>query len=275
MLTSLNNLITFTGVVIVTIYLLVAVSALVCRVRERGARHAFRMPWWPLPPLVAIAGGDAFGAALGRLVVLAIGDRIGRVLLLDDAGWVVMRIDVSRAVGELLGAGVVRVAQVGGHVAGEPAPDVGQRLAEIVARRQSEEMRLALGLGDADQLGIGNTRLLEHRLGDGHIVAAGEPGDDTDRRIGNRGEPAREFRQRLGLDFLDQIADDVVEDGDMLVVESGGAVEKQAGDAAQGFRPLLGRAVLDDIFQLGEQGGGGTHTALASPDGNGRDRGFR
>ena len=56
-LTSLNNLITFTGVVIVTIYLLVAVSALVCRVRERGARHAFRMPWWPLPPLVAIAGG--------------------------------------------------------------------------------------------------------------------------------------------------------------------------------------------------------------------------
>lgn len=53
---SLNDLITFTGVVIVTIYLLVAVSALVCRVRDRGLARAFRMPLWPLPPLIAIAG---------------------------------------------------------------------------------------------------------------------------------------------------------------------------------------------------------------------------
>jgi amino acid transporter len=54
--TSLNNLITFTGVVIVIIYLLVAVSALVCRVRDRELARAFRMPLWPVPPLVAIAG---------------------------------------------------------------------------------------------------------------------------------------------------------------------------------------------------------------------------
>lgn len=54
--TSLNNLITFTGVVIVIIYLLVAVSALVCRVRDRGLARTFRMPLWPVPPLVAIAG---------------------------------------------------------------------------------------------------------------------------------------------------------------------------------------------------------------------------
>lgn len=54
--TSLNNLITFTGVVIVIIYLLVAVSALICRVRDKGLPRAFRMPLWPVPPLVAIAG---------------------------------------------------------------------------------------------------------------------------------------------------------------------------------------------------------------------------
>jgi amino acid transporter len=54
--TSLNNLITFTGVVIVIIYLLVAVSALVCRVRDKGLPRAFRMPLWPVPPLIAIAG---------------------------------------------------------------------------------------------------------------------------------------------------------------------------------------------------------------------------
>ncbi|WP_279582771.1 APC family permease [Fodinicola feengrottensis] len=53
---SLNDLITFTGVVIVTIYLLVAVSAIVCRIRDRSLARAFRMPLWPLPPLIAIAG---------------------------------------------------------------------------------------------------------------------------------------------------------------------------------------------------------------------------
>ncbi|MHB8189373.1 MAG: APC family permease [Ferrimicrobium sp.] len=54
--TSLNNLITFTGVIIVVIYLLVAISALVSRVRDKGLERGFRMPLWPIPPLVAIIG---------------------------------------------------------------------------------------------------------------------------------------------------------------------------------------------------------------------------
>ncbi len=54
--TSLNNLITFTGVVIVVIYLLVAVSALVSRVRDSNIARTFTMPLWPLPPIVAIIG---------------------------------------------------------------------------------------------------------------------------------------------------------------------------------------------------------------------------
>jgi len=53
---SLSELITFTGVVIVTIYLFVAVSALVCRVRDRSLVRTFRLPLWPLPPLIAIIG---------------------------------------------------------------------------------------------------------------------------------------------------------------------------------------------------------------------------
>lgn len=57
---SLNDLITFTGVVIVGVCLLVAVAALVCRVRARrsdpGTRPPFRMPLWPVPPLVVIVG---------------------------------------------------------------------------------------------------------------------------------------------------------------------------------------------------------------------------
>lgn len=54
--TSLNNLITFTGVVIVVIYLLVAISALVSRVRFKEGERSFRMPVWPVPPLLAIVG---------------------------------------------------------------------------------------------------------------------------------------------------------------------------------------------------------------------------
>lgn len=54
--TSLNNLITFTGVIIVTIYLLVAISALVSRIKTGTADRPFRMPIWPLPPIVAIIG---------------------------------------------------------------------------------------------------------------------------------------------------------------------------------------------------------------------------
>ncbi|MFC5143467.1 APC family permease [Streptomyces aureoversilis] len=57
---SLNDLITFTGVVIVIVCLLVAVAALVCRVRARriapGGRPPFRMPLWPVPPLVVVTG---------------------------------------------------------------------------------------------------------------------------------------------------------------------------------------------------------------------------
>lgn len=53
---SLNNLITFTGVVLVTIYLLVAISAIVSRVRHRDHARPFAMPLWPLALVLAIGG---------------------------------------------------------------------------------------------------------------------------------------------------------------------------------------------------------------------------
>ena len=56
---TLQNLITFTGVVIVIVYLLVAASALTSRVRDRGLRRTLRMPAWPLFPVIALAGGVA------------------------------------------------------------------------------------------------------------------------------------------------------------------------------------------------------------------------
>jgi len=55
-LTSLTKLITFTSVIIVTVYLLIASAAIVSRRRERDAERPFRMPLWPLPPILAIVG---------------------------------------------------------------------------------------------------------------------------------------------------------------------------------------------------------------------------
>ncbi|MDQ0190343.1 APC family permease [Alicyclobacillus cycloheptanicus] len=64
--TSLNNLITFTGVIIVTIYLLIAISAIVARFKHRTDDRPFRMPIWPLPPIIAIIG---VGVALSQQAV--------------------------------------------------------------------------------------------------------------------------------------------------------------------------------------------------------------
>ncbi len=55
-LTSLTSLITFTSVMIVAVYLLIASAAIVSRLRERDAERPFRMPLWPLPPVLAIVG---------------------------------------------------------------------------------------------------------------------------------------------------------------------------------------------------------------------------
>jgi amino acid transporter len=80
---TLDELITATSVVIVVIYLLVATSALVSRVRDRTRpASAFRMPLWPVPPLVAIVGAVLalieqsvvdLAVALGIAVVAAVG----------------------------------------------------------------------------------------------------------------------------------------------------------------------------------------------------------
>ncbi len=96
--TSLDNLITFTGVMIVVVYLLVALSALVSRVRDRGLGRAFRMPLWPVPPLIAVAGAAiALSRQDARDLYVALG-----VALAALAGYLAVR---RRLPGRLDGAG--------------------------------------------------------------------------------------------------------------------------------------------------------------------------
>ena len=97
------------------------------------------------------------------------------------------------------------------------------------------------------------------RLGHRDVVVAGERAHHAGRCVLRRGKAARQFGQGLGLDLFDQVADDVVKQRDMGIVEARGAVEEQAGDAPQRLGALLGGAMLDDIFQFGEQRGRSTH----------------
>jgi L-asparagine transporter-like permease len=52
---SLNELIVLTGATLVLNYAIVAVGAVVGRMTGATDRSPYRMPWWPLPPLLAIA----------------------------------------------------------------------------------------------------------------------------------------------------------------------------------------------------------------------------
>ena len=53
---SLQAVVSSTAVMIIALYALIAISALVSRVRQRELPRPFRMPLWPLPPLIALAG---------------------------------------------------------------------------------------------------------------------------------------------------------------------------------------------------------------------------
>lgn len=73
-LSDLVAVVTFVSVLTISLYVFVAVAAIVSRVRDRDTRRPFRMPLWPLPPVVAIVGA---GLALSQqakrdLLVVAI-----------------------------------------------------------------------------------------------------------------------------------------------------------------------------------------------------------
>jgi amino acid transporter len=72
---SLLSVVTFTSVLIIVLYALIAISALVSRFTQRGLERPFRMPLWPASPVIALVGvGIAISQQKGSdlLIVLAI-----------------------------------------------------------------------------------------------------------------------------------------------------------------------------------------------------------
>ena len=48
--------VTFASLTVVVTFALIALSALASRIRQPGLARPYRMPLWPLPPVVALAG---------------------------------------------------------------------------------------------------------------------------------------------------------------------------------------------------------------------------
>jgi amino acid transporter len=53
---SLISVVTFTSVLIIILYALIAISALVSRFRDKTKARPFKMKLWPVPPLIALVG---------------------------------------------------------------------------------------------------------------------------------------------------------------------------------------------------------------------------
>jgi len=53
---TLALVVTFTAVLIIVLYALIAISALVSRVQQRELPRPWKMPLWPLPPVIALVG---------------------------------------------------------------------------------------------------------------------------------------------------------------------------------------------------------------------------
>ncbi len=53
---SLVTVVTFTAVLLILLYFLIALSAIVSRVRDRDLPRPFKMPFWPVPPIIAMVG---------------------------------------------------------------------------------------------------------------------------------------------------------------------------------------------------------------------------
>jgi hypothetical protein len=70
---SLISVVTFTSVLIIVLYALIAISAIVSRFTQRELERPFRMPLWPVAPVIALVGvGIALSQQKGSdLIIVA------------------------------------------------------------------------------------------------------------------------------------------------------------------------------------------------------------
>jgi amino acid transporter len=100
-LTAVTNYaaaVTFASLTVVLTFALIALSALVTRLRQPGLARPYRMPLWPLPPLVALAGVAATVALQTRGDLAIVGAILAAGVLYDalylrsrrDTHWILL-----------------------------------------------------------------------------------------------------------------------------------------------------------------------------------------
>jgi hypothetical protein len=125
---------------------------------------------------------------------------------------------------------------------------------DLLAARNRQHVALGFGVGDLDQIAVAQpARLRQDRLRHRNVVVAGELADDFDGRIVERSKPLTELRERFAFDPLDQMAQDIIEHVDLLVVEAIGIGDEQIGNAPQRIDALVLGAALNGVLQLGNQ----------------------
>jgi amino acid transporter len=78
---SLISVVTFTAVLIIILYALIAISALVSRVRQKELERPFRMPLWPASPVIALIGvGLALSQQKGSDLIICAAILVGGVI---------------------------------------------------------------------------------------------------------------------------------------------------------------------------------------------------
>jgi amino acid transporter len=70
---SLISVVTFTAVLIIVLYALIAISAIVSRFTQRSLERPFRMPLWPVSPVIALIGvGIALSQQKGSDLIIVV-----------------------------------------------------------------------------------------------------------------------------------------------------------------------------------------------------------
>src|ERR1700719_938048 len=132
--------------------------------------------------------------------------------------------------------------------------DVGHRRADLRAAGNRQEMALRLGVGDFDEIAVGKARgLRQNRRRYRDIVVSGELPNDVTWRLIDRCKAPAELLERFSLYPLDEVAKDVIEHIDLLIVERIGVGNKKVGDPPQRVDPLVLGAALDRVLKLGNQ----------------------
>jgi hypothetical protein len=132
--------------------------------------------------------------------------------------------------------------------------DVGHRRADLRAAGNRQKMALRLGVGDFDEIAVGKARgLRQDRSRDRDIVVSGKLPDDVAWRLIYWCKAPAKLLERFSLYPFDEVAYDVIEHVDLLIVEPIRIGNKKVGDPPQRIDAFVLGAALDRVLQLGYQ----------------------